>query len=957
MKKHTFFQNYGFRIIFVVVFLLSFVWMGTRRTLESNSNNVADWLPKTYPETRQYQWFLKHFPFESFVVISWDGCNLGDDSVEVFAQKLVPGQTIDNISDWMVEPHDTLTAELLGTDGKSVEPSKTPPSDATSSLRDKPAAAESSKTPHYFKQVLTGQRLLEMMMQRYGNSDGVVSMTRDEIIERLEGVLIDSKRTDEAGNPIPWEKRQTALIATLSKNAAGKEMQAKELRRVLEYVRQTGRECGVEPPIPADPRSLPVRLAGQFLDVLHEMLFGRDTSQQTQGIIIGGPPVDNVALDVEGERTLIRLAGLCALIGFTLSYICFRSLRLTSFVFWVSILAAGIAMAVVSLTGSRCDAILLSMPALVYVLAMSGAIHIINYYHDAIRENGLTGAAERAIRHAAYPCSIAALTTAFGLFSLYFGQLLPIQKFGAYAAIGVLVSLGLLFLYLPALLHFYPSRDYAKKYGGLGLKSEENTFVLRFWHAYADFIVRWRLFIVGLCIVAMFVGGYGMMQIKTSVKLMRFFSSDAEIITHYTWLETNWGPLVPMEVVIRFDQDAIADQSGRDKPVVTTLERMRLVDHVSNVIREHFRDEIGGVMSAATLAPPLTTNAPTGSARRVAYESALNGQLSKALPSLKDYVCIEGNPSLRKEDNDKYDEIIAQVGLTEDDAVLLRRCGLDSLGKILTVPEGRAWGVIDADTMASYRDKAVAWQKLYGHDLWRISMRTWSLKRDIDYAHFINDLRHVIDPIVADFAKAKNLPPESLTTIYTGVVPVVYKTQHELLRGLQISLIMAFVTISVVMAIVLKSFVAGMIAMIPNVFPIVIVFGFMGMCGFVVDVGTMMTASVALGIAVDDTMHYLTWFREAIDRGLDAKQAAVEAYERCGTAMVQTTLIGGLGLAAFMFSTFTPTQMFGTMMLALLFAALFGDLVFLPAILTGWAGKFFTPVHRPDAEDEDENKA
>ena len=129
--------------------------------------------------------------------------------------------------------------------------------------------------------------------------------------------------------------------------------------------------------------------------------------------------------------------------------------------------------------------------------------------------------------------------------------------------------------------------------------------------------------------------------------------------------------------------------------------------------------------------------------------------------------------------------------------------------------------------------------------------------------------------------------------------------------------------------------------MIPNVFPVVMIFGIMGWMGILVDMGSMMTASVALGVAVDDTMHYLTWFRQGLDQGLDRKGAAMLAYERCATAMTQTTLIGGLGLAAFAFSTFTPTQRFGTLMLVLLFAALFGDLIFLPALLTGPLGRFF----------------
>jgi uncharacterized protein len=136
---------------------------------------------------------------------------------------------------------------------------------------------------------------------------------------------------------------------------------------------------------------------------------------------------------------------------------------------------------------------------------------------------------------------------------------------------------------------------------------------------------------------------------------------------------------------------------------------------------------------------------------------------------------------------------------------------------------------------------------------------------------------------------------------------------------------------------------AGLIAMMPNVFPIVLIFGFMGHGRFLIDIGTMMTASVAMGVAVDDTIHFLTWFRDGIAQGLSRDQAVLQAYRRCAAAMTQTTLIGGLGLAVFAFSTFTPTQYFGIMMLALLVAALIGDLIFLPALLAGPVGRYFCP--------------
>jgi hypothetical protein len=195
--------------------------------------------------------------------------------------------------------------------------------------------------------------------------------------------------------------------------------------------------------------------------------------------------------------------------------------------------------------------------------------------------------------------------------------------------------------------------------------------------------------------------------------------------------------------------------------------------------------------------------------------------------------------------------------------------------------------------------------------------------------------------------------PVEVAAMYTGIVPIVYKAQRSLLRSLIESILLAFVMISIVMMLLLRdwksgfrrdnllNFRGGMAAMIPNIFPVIVVFGIMGLYGIKVDIGSMMTASVAMGIAVDDTIHYLTWYRHALGKGETRKSAIKYAYEKVATAMTQTTLIGGLGLAAFAFSTFTPTQRFGSLMLFLLAAALVGDLIVLPAVLASPLGKFF----------------
>ena len=212
---------------------------------------------------------------------------------------------------------------------------------------------------------------------------------------------------------------------------------------------------------------------------------------------------------------------------------------------------------------------------------------------------------------------------------------------------------------------------------------------------------------------------------------------------------------------------------------------------------------------------------------------------------------------------------------------------------------------------------------------------------------------HEFDPHTEATATA-NKTNQHVSVVYTGLVPIVYKAQRTLLRSLINSTGLAFLMIAIVMILLLRSPKAGLISMLPNVFPVVAIFGFMGWRGTLVDIGSMMTASVAMGVAVDDTIHFLSWFRRGLDEGYSRNDAILLAYRRVATAMTQTTAIGGIGLSIFAFSTFTPTQMFGTLMLAMLAAALVGDLLFLPALLASPLGKMFDKKKADEAVESTE---
>ncbi len=180
-----------------------------------------------------------------------------------------------------------------------------------------------------------------------------------------------------------------------------------------------------------------------------------------------------------------------------------------------------------------------------------------------------------------------------------------------------------------------------------------------------------------------------------------------------------------------------------------------------------------------------------------------------------------------------------------------------------------------------------------------------------------------------------------IAAVYTGLVPVVYKAQREMLNGLAWNFVTDLATIAMVMTLVFWDLSAGLILLIPSVFPMVVVFGIMGWLGIVIDVGTIMTPTVALGVSVDDVVHFLIWYRRGLKEGRTRKQSIMLAYEGCARAMYQSWSVLGLGLAVFALSSFVPTQRFGALMFTLLTAALIGNLLLLPAVLASPLSFFF----------------
>ncbi len=227
---------------------------------------------------------------------------------------------------------------------------------------------------------------------------------------------------------------------------------------------------------------------------------------------------------------------------------------------------------------------------------------------------------------------------------------------------------------------------------------------------------------------------------------------------------------------------------------------------------------------------------------------------------------------------------------------------------------------------------------------WRIAARVPALS-DLDYERFLDELKSRVTPVVVAASASLDEPIE---VTVTGAIPLIYQTQRLLLADMIRSFVAAFGIVGIVLMVVLRSFKAGLVAMIPNIFPTAAVFGLMGWLSIPIDLGSVMTASIALGIAVVDTLHFLTWFRREVAAGQQPAEAIRRCYRHCATAMLQTSVICGVGMLAFAFSSFVPASRFAWMVCVLLMTALFADLVILPALLAGPLGRVFVVPESAD---------
>ena len=616
--------------------------------------------------------------------------------------------------------------------------------------------------------------------------------------------------------------------------------------------------------------------------------------EQFEFFPVGNPPMMEFMMDTLSQ---MQVLGLVMILIFTLLlYILFRSF---SAVLWPMVtIAASMAWTwgfTVWLGVTISQMISLTV-LLVFAVGIADCVHVMSAYFSFRRQgDDHYDALSKSYGKTGLAIMVTTITTMAGVLALTTSELVPIQVFGMMSAFGVVMAFFFTLVLLPILLDLWhpgaPAADDASLADRLGDR----------WNRLSNSTKTGTALIYVVAVYLMlgpWVGTY------------------ITVISLLTYVVVNWQ-LAILSAVPNF----VAQRPWLVLSVFAGL--FALCSYGMTLIR---------------IDSNMTELTKEGSAIRVAYETVdenMAGAMSMVI--MVDTHTSDGlyNPRLMQ----AMDQLQNRIETRYSDQVTRT----NSLANIVK----DTYQIMSDDDPAYYRvpdDAQMISQLLYlfnsanpedrralvsdDYSRSHISLNIYNAG-SYQYQRFFEEISQEIDEV---FGPLESEFPE-LEVYLTGSMALLMRMADEVANSQFSSFTFAIAVISVIMILTLGSFQGGIMAMIPNMIPALLGFGLMGLLGIALDTDTLLIAPLIIGIAVDDTIHFMTHYRVELIRTGSISESLVSTIRDVGQAVMFTTMVLGLGFALLSFSDYLGMAKMGFFGSAAIFVALLCDLFLIPAMI------------------------
>ncbi|MFO0746824.1 MAG: MMPL family transporter [Myxococcota bacterium] len=559
--------------------------------------------------------------------------------------------------------------------------------------------------------------------------------------------------------------------------------------------------------------------------------------------------------------------------------------------------------------------------AVLLVVGVADGAHIVaRHREEAAKTSDRREAILRTMAEMAPACFVTSATTAVGFASLVTAQLPVLRDFGVHLAIGVMLAYVVQLLLMPIILMSVSSPL---------LVPHPHSRTSRLLARVEVIVARRPRVIVAVAALAGIAGALGVANLRSNARALGELSPNHPVARGVALVETHLAGVLSHAVDVRGRESARTCRRAGDcgdgqecalrDPVHRAIEALREpVSLLTGVGDDPLWAALERRLRPAEGADLMIGDgpAPSDGLEGRCVESAADPRVVRALAAVEAWLARRADPLVARVTS--VADALADTGLADlSDGVALREriAILESsvprvIGRWLTPDHTRTQLRIEA------RD--------VGIDAWRT-------------------LEPELARVIADTFRAAGLG-ERFDVALTGASTLAEKAMTGVLSDLAGSLAVDGITIFLFMLLLFRSFRLAFLAMIPNVLPLVLVLGAMGLLGIELRASTVVVFSVALGIAVDDTIHFVHRYREESHVDGEGRAAIIRTLHAVGHPVAWTTAILVAGFLVDAFSDLRAIADFGVLSAIVLVVALFVDLWLTPALLMTFQRRSRPPV-------------
>jgi predicted RND superfamily exporter protein len=535
--------------------------------------------------------------------------------------------------------------------------------------------------------------------------------------------------------------------------------------------------------------------------------------------------------------------------------------------------------------------------SLMLIITMSITIHLIVRFRELQQthpDKDQTWLTNETVRLMARPSVYMILTTMVGFSSLVFSDIRPVIDFGLMMTIGIGTSLLLCYLLFPAFLkHLKPAPI-----------KKGNDFTQRLTLSFASITERFGKSVLA---IALFIGTaaiIGMTQLTVENRFIDYFQEDTEIHQGMVLIDQKLGGTTPLDIII----DAPTKPESVASNTTNSAEDAFADDGFSDdgFSDEGFNDSFGDDFAESDFDSGFdggfeTNNNSQGNSLADAYW--YTPQRLEQLLEIQRW--LSDMPETGK---------VLSLATTYEAAEKLNGAPLSYVQLMLLssfIPE-------------ALRNQLVQPYLSEDGNQVRISVRIIDSNKDLNRDALLKKIE-------SDIVEKFDLQPEQVHL--TGAM-VLYNNLLQSLFDSQIKTMgLVFVAIFVMLLILLRSLPIALISMAPSILSAGLILGIMGWIGLPLDMMTITIAAITVGIAVDDSIHYIHRYREEFPHDNDYVAAMKRCHSSIGKAMYYTSITIIAGFSILTLSNFNPTVYFGVLTGLAMLMALLCNLTLLPALL------------------------